>query len=78
LLESHAQSARGTIAAIPGHQGSWAAEFGVIEAAPDGTVMGFHVKSAAMRQTMPGDPERVFFPGNYIFPTQNLLFARDV
>ena len=50
-----------------------AAEFGVIETAPDGSVVGFHEKRADA-PTMPGDPDRVYASmGNYIFSTNLLL-----
>ena len=50
-----------------------ASEFGVIETAPDGSVIGFHEKSADA-PTMPGDPDRVYASmGNYIFSTDLLL-----
>jgi len=61
-----------TVVAIPvlRHQ---AAEFGVVEAAPDGRVVAFHEKRADA-PSMPGDPERVFASmGNYIFSTPALI-----
>src|SRR5579872_2024390 len=73
MLEFHIHKrADATIAAIPVPKES-ASEFGVIEAAPDGSVMGFHEKNPKA-PTMPGDSERVFASmGNYIFSTNVLL-----
>ncbi len=73
MIEFHMHKrAQATIAAIPVHK-DLAGEFGVIEAAPDGAVVGFHEKRADA-PTMPGDPERVFASmGNYIFSTNLLL-----
>ena len=73
MLEFHMHKrSQATIAAIPVHKDQ-AAEFGVIEAAPDGAVMGFHEKRADA-PTMPGDQDRVFASmGNYIFSTSLLL-----
>ena len=45
------------MAAIPVHEGL-AAEFGVIEMAPDGRIVGFHEKNPDA-PTMPGNPEMV-------------------
>jgi glucose-1-phosphate adenylyltransferase len=72
MLEFHMHKrAQATIAAIPVSKDQ-ASEFGVIEAAPDGAVVGFHEKNADA-PTMPGDTERVYASmGNYIFST-NLL-----
>lgn len=72
MLEFHIHKrAEATIAAIPVGKES-AREFGVIEAAPDGSVIGFHEKNPDA-PTMPGDSERVYASmGNYIFST-NLL-----
>jgi len=73
MLEYHMHKrSQATIAAIPVHKDQ-AAEFGVIEAAPDGRVLGFHEKRADA-PTMPGDQDRVFASmGNYIFSTSLLL-----
>jgi glucose-1-phosphate adenylyltransferase len=73
MLEYHMHKrAQATIAAIPVDR-KMANEFGVIEAGPDGTVLGFHEKSAGA-PTMPGDPDRVYASmGNYIFSTNLLL-----
>jgi glucose-1-phosphate adenylyltransferase len=50
-----------------------AVEFGVIEAAVDGRIMGFHEKNPNA-PTMPGDSSRVYASmGNYIFSTPTLL-----
>ena len=57
-----------TIASIPVEK-EMAREFGVIETAQDGGIMGFHEKRADA-PTMPRDPERVYASmGNYIFST---------
>ncbi len=61
-----------TVAAIPVPR-RLAAEFGVIEAAPDGRILAFHEKRADA-PAIPGDPERVFASmGNYIFSTKTLI-----
>jgi len=72
MLEYHIHKrADATIAAIPVARES-AREFGVIETAPDGSVIGFHEKNPEA-PTMPGDSGRVYASmGNYIFST-NLL-----
>jgi glucose-1-phosphate adenylyltransferase len=73
MLEFHMHKrAQATIAAIPVARDQ-ASEFGVIEAASDGAVVGFHEKNADA-PTMPGDQERVYASmGNYIFSTNLLL-----
>ena len=73
MLEFHVRkNAQATIASIPVCK-EQAAEFGVIETAPDGHVVGFHEKRADA-PTMPGDPEHVYASmGNYIFSTGALL-----
>jgi glucose-1-phosphate adenylyltransferase len=73
MLEFHMHKrAQATIAAIPVARDQ-ASEFGVIEAAADGAVMGFHEKNADA-PTMPGDEEKVYASmGNYIFSTNLLL-----
>ena len=59
MLEYHVRkNAQATIASIPVSK-EQAAEFGVIEAAPDGRVVGFH-EMRVDAPTMPGDPERVY------------------
>jgi glucose-1-phosphate adenylyltransferase len=61
-----------TVAAIPVER-RFAPEFGVIETARDGHIIGFHEKRADA-PTMPGDPDRVYASmGNYIFSTRTLL-----
>jgi glucose-1-phosphate adenylyltransferase len=73
MLEFHMHKrAQATIAAIPVPR-EHAAEFGVIEATPDGVVVAFHEKRADA-PGLPGDPERVYASmGNYIFSTNLLL-----
>jgi glucose-1-phosphate adenylyltransferase len=73
MIEYHMHKrAQATIASIP-VQKELAAEFGVIEAAPDGSVVGFHEKRADA-PPMPGDPNRVYASmGNYVFSTNLLL-----
>jgi glucose-1-phosphate adenylyltransferase len=73
MIEFHMHKrAQATIAAIPVSKDQ-AQDFGVIEAAADSSVIGFHEKRGDA-PTMPGDPERVFASmGNYIFSTSLLL-----
>ena len=73
MLEYHMHKrAQATVAAIPVKR-DMASEFGVIETAPDGSVIGFHEKRADA-PPMPGDPARVYASmGNYIFSTNLLL-----
>src|SRR5579871_3649294 len=73
MLEYHMHKrAQATIATIPVGK-EQAAEFGVIETAPDGSVLAFHEKRADA-PTVPGDPDRVCASmGNYIFSTNLLL-----
>ena len=73
MLEYHLHKrAQATVAAIPVDRDQ-AVEFGVIEAAHDGRVMGFHEKNPDA-PTIPGDPKRVYASmGNYIFSTSTLL-----
>ena len=73
MIESHeAKRAEVTVAAIPVDR-RLAGEFGVIEAAPDGRIAGFHEKRADA-PAMPGDPTRVLASmGNYIFDSRTLL-----
>lgn len=75
MVEFHERKrAQVSIAAIPVEK-RWASEFGVIETAPDGRILGFHEKRADA-PTMPSDPERVYASmGNYIFTTSVLLKA---
>jgi glucose-1-phosphate adenylyltransferase len=61
-----------SVAAIPVAR-HHAVEFGVIETAADGRIMGFHEKNPDA-PTMPGDSSRVYASmGNYIFSTKTLL-----
>ncbi|MFN7997954.1 MAG: glucose-1-phosphate adenylyltransferase [Bryobacteraceae bacterium] len=73
MVEYHEQkSATVTVAAIPVDK-KFAAEFGVIETAPDGRILAFHEKNADA-PTIPGDPDRVYASmGNYVFSTRTLL-----
>jgi len=73
MIDFHmAKSAEVTVAAIPAPRAQ-AVEFGVIEAAEDGRIMGFHEKNPDA-PTMPGDPNRVYASmGNYIFSTRTLV-----
>lgn len=73
MIEFHQhKQAEVTVAAIPVDK-RLAPEFGVIEAAPDGRILGFHEKRADA-PTLPGDPERVFASmGNYVFSAGLLI-----
>lgn len=73
MIEYHCEKhAEVTVAAIPVER-RFAADFGVIEAAPDGRIVGFHEKKADA-PTIPGDPERVYASmGNYIFDADRLV-----
>jgi len=73
MIEFHERKGAGvTIAAIPVDK-EYASEFGVIETAADGSIIGFHEKKADA-PTMPGDPSRVYASmGNYIFSSDVLL-----
>lgn len=73
MLEFHEQKrAQATVAAIPVAK-ELAAEFGVIETAPDGRILGFHEKNPNA-PTMPGNPDMVLASmGNYIFSTAPLM-----
>lgn len=73
MIEFHEEKrAAVTVAAIPVEK-RFASEFGVIEVAADGRIIGFHEKNPDA-PTMPGDPTRVFASmGNYIFSTRQLL-----
>ncbi len=73
MIEFHLEKrAQVTVAAIPVPKEE-AAQFGVIEVAADGRIIGFHEKRADA-PTIPGDPTRVFASmGNYIFSTRTLL-----
>ncbi|MGP8247831.1 MAG: glucose-1-phosphate adenylyltransferase [Bryobacteraceae bacterium] len=73
MIDFHVQkNAEVTVAAIPVDK-RHATEFGVIETAEDGRILGFHEKNPEA-PTMPGDPERVLASmGNYVFSTRTLL-----
>jgi glucose-1-phosphate adenylyltransferase len=73
MIEYHEHKrAQITVAAIPVPK-ELSSEFGVIETAPDGRIVGFHEKKANP-PTIPGDPSRVFASmGNYVFSTRTLL-----
>lgn len=73
MIEFHEQKrAQVSVAAIPVEK-ELSSEFGVIEAAHDGAIVGFHEKRADA-PTMPGDPSRVYASmGNYVFSTDLLL-----
>ncbi|HET8549174.1 MAG TPA: glucose-1-phosphate adenylyltransferase [Bryobacteraceae bacterium] len=73
MIEFHEQKrAQVTIAAIPVPK-EQSSEFGVIEAAADGSVKAF-IEKKKDAPTMPGDPTRVYASmGNYIFSTDTLL-----
>ena len=73
MIEYHVEKRAGvTVAAIPVDK-ELATEFGVIEATPDGNIVGFHEKKANA-PTIPDDPSRVFASmGNYVFSTDVLL-----
>jgi glucose-1-phosphate adenylyltransferase len=73
MVEFHLEKGSdATIAAIPVEK-KFASEFGVIETAPGGAVIGFHEKNPEA-PTMPGDDSRVYASmGNYVFSTGLLL-----
>lgn len=73
MIEFHERNlADVTVSAIPVER-QFAREFGVIEAAHDGEIKGFHEKNPNA-PTMPTDPERVYASmGNYIFSARALL-----
>ena len=73
MLEFHLHKrAQATVAAIPVDRDQ-ASEFGVIETAPDGSVIAFHEKRPDA-PPLPNDPTQVFASmGNYIFSTNMLL-----
>jgi glucose-1-phosphate adenylyltransferase len=73
MIEFHEEKrAEATVAAIPVDR-RLAREFGVVETAPDGRIVGFHEKRADA-PTIPGDPDRVYASmGNYVFATRTLL-----
>jgi glucose-1-phosphate adenylyltransferase len=73
MIEYHERNrADVTVSAIPVAK-EYSREFGVIEAAADGQIMGFHEKNPNA-PTMPSDDSRVYASmGNYIFSTRSLL-----
>ncbi len=73
MIEFHEQKrADVSVAAVPVLK-KYALEFGVIQAAADGSIEGF-IEKRADAPTIPGDPERVFASmGNYVFSTRLLL-----
>jgi glucose-1-phosphate adenylyltransferase len=73
MLQFHtSREADVTVAAIPVER-QWAAEFGVLETADGGRIIGFHEKDPDA-PTIPGAPEHVYASmGNYIFSTRALL-----
>lgn len=73
MIEFHeSKRAQATVAAIPVEK-KYAKEFGVIETAPDGSIVAFHEKKDNP-PTLPTDPERVYASmGNYVFSTNLLL-----
>jgi glucose-1-phosphate adenylyltransferase len=75
MIQFHEQRrAEVTVAAIPVAR-RYAAEFGVVEAAVDGRIKGFHEKRADA-PCLPGDSEQVYASmGNYVFSTRTLLEA---
>jgi len=73
MIEFHEERrAEVTVAAFP-VEAQLSAEFGVIEASPDGAIVAFHEKLAAAPR-VPGDPRRVYASmGNYVFSARTLL-----
>ena len=73
MIEYHVDKRAGvSVAAIPVAK-EHSREFGVIEATPEGRIIGFHEKKADA-PTMPGDSSRVYASmGNYVFSTDLLL-----
>jgi glucose-1-phosphate adenylyltransferase len=73
MIEYHERNrADVTVSAIPVAK-EYSREFGVIEAAADGQIMGFHEKNPNA-PTMTSDDSRVYASmGNYIFSTRSLL-----
>ncbi len=73
MIEFHERNrADVTVSAIPVDK-KYSREFGVLETAPNGQILGFHEKSPNA-PTMPSDPDRVYASmGNYIFATRALL-----
>src|SRR5882724_7128939 len=73
MIEYHEEKrAQVTVAAIPVNK-ELCSEFGVIETAQDGTIVGFHEKNPNA-PTMPANPDCVYASmGNYVFSTGTLL-----
>ncbi len=73
MIEYHIEKRSAvTVASIPVKK-ELASEFGVVEATPEGRIVGFHEKRSDA-PTMPQDPQRVYASmGNYIFSTDLLL-----
>lgn len=73
MIELHVKrQAEVSVAAIPVEK-ELASEFGVIETAADGSIIGFHEKNPNA-PTMPSDSNRVYASmGNYVFSTGRLL-----
>jgi len=73
MIEYHVEKRAGVTVAAIGVDRALASDFGVIEATPEGNIIGFHEKKVDA-PTMPDDPSRVFASmGNYIFSTDILL-----
>jgi glucose-1-phosphate adenylyltransferase len=73
MIEFHEHKrAQVTVASIPVAK-QFSSEFGVVETAANGSIIGFHEKDPDA-PTMPGDPTQVYASmGNYIFSTGTLL-----
>jgi glucose-1-phosphate adenylyltransferase len=73
MIEFHERKrAQATVAAIPVPR-EMAVEFGVIECAPDGRIIGFHEKNPNA-PSMPGNPDMVYASmGNYIFSSKPMV-----
>jgi glucose-1-phosphate adenylyltransferase len=73
MIEYHEEKrAEISVAAIPVDR-RYAAEFGVVETAADGRIVGFHEKRPDA-PTIPGTTDRVYASmGNYVFSTKTLL-----
>jgi glucose-1-phosphate adenylyltransferase len=75
MLEFHEQKrAEVTVAAIP-VEANLASDFGVVETAADGAILGFYEKRSDAPR-MPGEPHRVYASmGNYLFSARTLSRA---
>jgi glucose-1-phosphate adenylyltransferase len=73
MIEFHEHKrAQVTVASIPVAK-QFSSEFGVVETAANGSIIGFHEKDPDA-PTMPGDPTQVYASmGSYIFSTGTLL-----